>query len=514
MATVIDSLVVTLGLDPSKFTQGQREALEALRATIDQAEAGGKRIEAQGAKVAEYFNGVKRQALGLAGVLLGATGAKALVEKFTTANAEISHMSKILNISAHELSAWQGVARMTGGSAGTITSSFLGLSQAIETFKLTGQGSFLPVMQSMGLSLKDDQGNAKTMTQIYLDMAAAMEKMNPENRARSSAYLSMIPGMNLETIGMLIKGGEAVTKLLEENRKLSTVTKESAENAEKLATGWARLTIVAENLAKPLLDGISPALQAILGFSTYLGTKLFGGELLKEDPAAKAKRLQKEEDDKKANPQAYPRRGVGELYGAAKGNLGGLAEKYLGGGTGLFPTAGVEEQEAYIRQQAILRGINPDVAVKVARSEGLGGAYQSQVRRKDGSREESYGPFQLFMGGGLGNKALAQGIDPRDPSTWRDQVKFSLDEAKKSGWGAWHGWRGLPFEGIAAGSAGGGGPRAMMRDGDSTRTTTITTNIAKIEVVGIKDAEGFARDVTAQLDRANKAASANYALTG
>ena len=96
--------------------------------------------------------------------------------------------------------------------------------------------------------------------------------------------------------------------------------------------------------------------------------------------------------------------------------------------------------EAYIRQAAIARGIDPDIAVRVARSEG---GLTDPVRQSDvvrnGVREQSFGPFQLYMAGGLGNRALAAGIDPRDPDQWQAGVDFALDEAKRAGWGQWYG---------------------------------------------------------------------------
>lgn len=107
----------------------------------------------------------------------------------------------------------------------------------------------------------------------------------------------------------------------------------------------------------------------------------------------------------------------------------------------------VEATEAYIRRSAIERGIDPDIAVRVARSEGLArGVYQSKLS-KNGFREPSFGPFQLLVGGegtpypaGMGNDFMAQtGLDPRDPSTVPQQVDFALDGAKRNGWGAWYG---------------------------------------------------------------------------
>jgi hypothetical protein len=96
--------------------------------------------------------------------------------------------------------------------------------------------------------------------------------------------------------------------------------------------------------------------------------------------------------------------------------------------------------EAYIRQSALSRGIDPDTAVKVAMSEGgLNDPVRQSDYRNNGVRETSYGPFQLRIGGGLGDAALKAGVDPRDPNQWQKGVDFALDQVKSGGWGPWMG---------------------------------------------------------------------------
>lgn len=105
------------------------------------------------------------------------------------------------------------------------------------------------------------------------------------------------------------------------------------------------------------------------------------------------------------------------------------------------------EIEAYIRQAAIARDIDPDIAVRVAKSEGgLKDPTRQSLVTRNGRREPSYGPFQLLIGGGdtgfptgMGNDALAAGIDPRDAAQWQKGINFALDNAAKNGWGAWYG---------------------------------------------------------------------------
>lgn len=103
--------------------------------------------------------------------------------------------------------------------------------------------------------------------------------------------------------------------------------------------------------------------------------------------------------------------------------------------------------EQYIRQAAIARGMDPNIAVRVAAHEGLN-AFDPSKPDHGGDEGSSFGPYQLHYAGmsksmphaGLGDDFTAStGLDARDPSTWKQQVDFSLDHAAKNGWGAWMG---------------------------------------------------------------------------
>jgi hypothetical protein len=135
---------------------------------------------------------------------------------------------------------------------------------------------------------------------------------------------------------------------------------------------------------------------------------------------------------------------IERLLNPANGNaLGGVASADLGK-NGLVP---VSEVAAYIQQAAAARGIDPGIALRVAKSEGLGeGIWQSNYS-KNGYREPSFGPFQLLKGGagtgfgqGMGNDFMRQtGLDPADPRNTFAGIDFALDGAAKNGWGAWYG---------------------------------------------------------------------------
>ena len=102
--------------------------------------------------------------------------------------------------------------------------------------------------------------------------------------------------------------------------------------------------------------------------------------------------------------------------------------------------------ETIVRQEAALRNMDPDTAVAIFRSEGAG-SYQSQVARSGkgafNGKEDSYGPFQLYRGGGLGNQYESQtGRNLREDNTLEgitNQIRFGLDAAVDSGWTPWYG---------------------------------------------------------------------------
>jgi hypothetical protein len=94
----------------------------------------------------------------------------------------------------------------------------------------------------------------------------------------------------------------------------------------------------------------------------------------------------------------------------------------------------------YISAEAKKRGIDPSIALKVYKSEGAGG-YSSGIRG-----EKSFGPYQLYMGGGLGNEFMKKtGINPatdRSRESITKQIQWSLDYAARTkSWAPWHGWK-------------------------------------------------------------------------
>jgi hypothetical protein len=103
---------------------------------------------------------------------------------------------------------------------------------------------------------------------------------------------------------------------------------------------------------------------------------------------------------------------------------------------------GSAEVEHYVVNAARARGIDAGTALRVYFSEGSTD-YKSGIRGED-----SWGPFQLYTGGGLGNEFIAAGHgNPADPKNWQATVDFALNKVVEGGWGPWNGAKAVGITG-------------------------------------------------------------------
>ena len=99
-----------------------------------------------------------------------------------------------------------------------------------------------------------------------------------------------------------------------------------------------------------------------------------------------------------------------------------------GDGTILDPNV----HEAFIRNYAAQRGLDPDFIARLATAEGLNAWSAANPSAGSGvdvqsGKPFSFGDFQLNVRDGLGNVARQHGIDPANPNQWQQADKFAID---------------------------------------------------------------------------------------
>jgi len=149
MATIIDALVVTLGLDSSGFNKGRKEVGEGLDETRDNADRTAKDMEAAGKRAASFFGSIKTELLALVGVSLSVNGIKNFVKDMTGGLQTLAVNSKALDMSARSLDGWQRAAEMAGSSAEEITGKLQAFQNLITDFRGGGNVSDNPINKAL-----------------------------------------------------------------------------------------------------------------------------------------------------------------------------------------------------------------------------------------------------------------------------------------------------------------------------------------------------------------------------
>jgi hypothetical protein len=519
MPTIIDSLVLEVGLDPTRFTQQQREAVNSLRSMEQEQLAAGKRVESEARRIGNILTDFRRNALQVTSLFLGGMGIQQFTNYITTLDANAGRLGRTMNMSAQDVTVWQGAIKQVGGTVEEANTSLSAMSEDMNHFQLTGQSAMLPVLSRLGVSLYDQNQQLKTAGQLWIEITDAIAGMD---RAQATSFLRMLPGATQGMINLALLGPGKLREYLEVQRQLGAATKQSADEAEKYQRALVNVESAATNLGRTIVTSLAPAL--VSAFDAM--TKFIKGpsEEVKADAAAKlgwdtskdswwektASRIfriptprgnqyhwREVEPTKVEVPKPVPP--AGEDAGAAAGG-GASRSRVPLTSSPLSTTPSPEVMEKSIRDKFSARGIDPDIAVRVAKSEGLFAYKYSPTGQSFVPGEQSFGPFQLNYspkGTSLGDRFTREtGLDARNPATVDKQIEFVAEWVRKNGWGDFHGWKGDRFAGI-------------NREGAAPSTTTVTIGTLNVNGAQVKDAQTFGDTVGPALKRSVTAGAAN-----
>lgn len=262
---IVDSLILELGIDLSRFEQQAKKAEQAqkkLEESGKKAEKAAKSSEKQHKKTAEQMDKFGKTASGLVrilghlGIALGALGLLRLASDAAAANQQMENLSRNLGMSRKELQAWQGAATMAGGSAQGLTGYMQQLSGSMTRLVMMGDTSMLPYFNALGVSMLDSSGKARKLDDVMLDLADRFSKMD-----RTQAYnMGKMMGMDDGTVNVLMRGRSELERMAKAQEKLYRSSDKDVQNSiifnEKkayLAQQWASLLQMIGDALIPVL---------------------------------------------------------------------------------------------------------------------------------------------------------------------------------------------------------------------------------------------------------------------
>lgn len=258
MATIIDALVVTLGLDGSSFKKGSDQSKKQLKDLKGDGAATAKDLEARGKQAAKFFSSIKLEALSLLAVLTAGAGLKNFATDQIANSAATARLAQNLNMSTEALSAWQGAAARSGGNAEAMASTLRGVSTELSKFKMGLSSDFVSWFARAGgdfTKLKDANSTVMELSRIISDL----DKKDPGKALLVAKNL----GVDEATFNFLRQGPKYVQDQLEAQQRLGVVTSEDGKRAIALQARLEALRQSSEKLGRDILTKLAPALEVV-----------------------------------------------------------------------------------------------------------------------------------------------------------------------------------------------------------------------------------------------------------
>lgn len=272
-ATVVDQLIVKLGLDPKDFTKGSKAAAAEFVKTEQ--------------TVKHSSQSMSSQLVGLTGKVLGVATAAIAIKKAATYVSNLSVTvrqlgidSRNFGIAANEMRNFQNIGEMFGGRAEDVTKSIGNITKAVYDLAYNGQISdSLVMLGRLGVRFQDTAGNARDFKDIVLDTEQAIQRSmangtSYENANQMLSQAGFDPGLAkamLEgNVGAQLARQQARRQVDKETVDAATKWEQSATNRDQAITAGALRTLPA------LAAGGTATNNAAAAAADYAGTASVG----------------------------------------------------------------------------------------------------------------------------------------------------------------------------------------------------------------------------------------------
>ncbi|ELN4045782.1 lytic transglycosylase domain-containing protein [Klebsiella variicola] len=261
-ATVIDALLVTLGLDTSQFRKGQQEVSDDLKKQREDAKNTAKEMAGQGKKAASFFSSIKTELLALTGVTVTAGGLMSFVKSTTSGLMELSIQAKSLGMTAKELDGVGKAAEAAGSSVEKISAALQGFQNAKQLAKV---GVYDTPVQEAAIrlnSLTHDSFNIRddsAQTTFRKILESARKVTDPDIRRQILQLVGIDDAINQRN-----QEGKFLTDV-DRLTKNSGITDASTKGAKEFTAAWAELGQNLDTVKNQIYVGLIPTIRDLNG---------------------------------------------------------------------------------------------------------------------------------------------------------------------------------------------------------------------------------------------------------
>lgn len=284
MTTVVDSLILEIGLDPAKLKAGTRESIDELRKFEAEAKKRGGNAETSVKGLEGAFAGLQKRLLGVAGLMLGGLGIEQMIQRITKLQVATANLGTTFGIQSQTFQRWGAAGERFGVPGNAIQQGLIGLQQ--QRFNLQNFGDPSGILSlSWGtrgtknpLVAQGANGQLLDPERLALNISKWLQQAGPQG---ANALMRM-GGLSQDFVTFLMQGPDKIKKVLEESKKLAP-TDEEINRFKELNSAFEKASQLAQRLATIITAMASPTIiEALDNISKRLGTTMKTLKLISE----------------------------------------------------------------------------------------------------------------------------------------------------------------------------------------------------------------------------------------
>ncbi|KCB33764.1 phage tail tip lysozyme [Bordetella hinzii] len=269
MATVIDALVVTLGLDAKAFKRGAAETDESLKRTREETARTARDMEERGKQAAIFFSRVRNEALALLAVFTAGMGIKNFVSSTVESTASLARLSGNLNMSAKDLAEWQLAAKNAGGSVEGITNQLKESADQVAKFKRGMAPESAAAFFQFGGKVEDlKDGNTYLLARTKI-----VRDLYQTDRARAALAANMM-GLDSQQFNLYKEGPEGIARRRREQSGAAGELAAASDRAEQLRqrydTAMNKLSSVGVNVLTAMMPAFDFLVEKLIELGDWI----------------------------------------------------------------------------------------------------------------------------------------------------------------------------------------------------------------------------------------------------
>lgn len=281
--TVIDSLIVTLGLDPAGFKKGTAESeraskkfQDAVRGQDKKRKEDERKTEQERAKAAKEtqnrqkaeLDGVRKlrnETLAFLSIFTAGKGLLSFAKDTITSQVALAKLSENIDMGINEVGGWQVAMQKIGGSSEQASGMLDKAAMSVAAFRAgmpdTGVSGLFTAAGGTGVNLEGAFKDTRSFLLAQADVISALSKRDSKDAMLKARQMM---GVDTETFNLLKQGREAVMRQVDAGAKAAGMNRGNAEASQRALREWVDMTTKLESVGRKILFAFLKPLSAWL----------------------------------------------------------------------------------------------------------------------------------------------------------------------------------------------------------------------------------------------------------